>query len=123
MPEASIWPDEVALEFVDPTNLLELAVDGGVPIAHLCGGRARCSTCRVRVVEGMASLSERTPGEAAMAAKLDFPDEVRLACQTEITGRCGCGGWSSIRSTWTWLPSSAADTTWDRLDVRSTRPL
>lgn len=86
MPEASIWPDEVALTFEDSANLLDLAVESGVPIAHLCGRRARCSTCRVRVVEGLSSLSERTPDEAAMAAKLDFPDEVRLACQTEVTG-------------------------------------
>ena len=77
MPEAFIWPDEVDIPFADAMNLLDLAVTAGVPIAHLCCGRARCSTCRVRIIEGQAALSDRTPEEAAMAAKLDFPDEVR----------------------------------------------
>jgi len=84
MPEASIWPDEVDIPFANATNLLDLATSADVPIAHLCGGRARCSTCRVRIVEGQAALSHRTPEEAAMATKLGFPDDVRLACQTEV---------------------------------------
>jgi adenylate cyclase len=37
-------------------------------------------------VEGEDSLAERTEKESAMAAKLDFPDEIRLACQTEVSG-------------------------------------
>ena len=86
MPEAFIWPDEVDIPFVNAMNLLDLAVTAGVPIAHLCGGRGRCSTCRVRIVEGQAALSDRTPEEAALATRLDFPDEVRLACQTEAAG-------------------------------------
>jgi adenylate cyclase len=84
MPEAHISPDEVDIAFDNAVNLLDLAVTAGVPIAHLCGGRARCSTCRVRIVEGQTALSDRTPEEAAMAANLDLPDEVRLACQTEV---------------------------------------
>ena len=36
----------------------------------------------VAIVEGLADLSERTEAEAAMATRLDFPDLVRLACQT-----------------------------------------
>ncbi|NNC40496.1 MAG: adenylate/guanylate cyclase domain-containing protein, partial [Acidimicrobiia bacterium] len=86
MPEIFVWPDEVSIPLVDETNLLEMAVEAGVAIAHLCGGRARCSTCRVRVIDGLNVLSDRTEQEAAMAAKLDFPDEIRLACQTEANG-------------------------------------
>lgn len=86
MPEVFLSPDEIAIQVSDGANLLEVAVAADVPIAHLCGGRARCSTCRVRVVEGHDGLSARTEAEAAMAAKLDFPDEVRLACQTEVSG-------------------------------------
>ena len=87
MPEIFVWPDEISIPLeVDTANLLEIAVDAGVGIAHLCGGLARCSTCRVRIVEGEDSLAERTEKESAMAAKLDFPDEIRLACQTEVNG-------------------------------------
>ena len=82
MPQISVWPEEVVVPFDGEVNLLEALVAAGLPIAHLCGGKARCSTCRVAIVEGLADLSERTEAEAAMATRLDFPDLVRLACQT-----------------------------------------
>lgn len=86
MPEVIVLPDEVSLTADSESTLLDLAVEAGVSIAHLCGGRARCSTCRVRIVEGLDDLTERTELEAAMAKKLDFPDYVRLACQTRAKG-------------------------------------
>ena len=86
MPRIFVWPDQIEIPFGDRANLLEVAVAAGVAIPHLCGGRARCSTCRVRIIEGAAALAGRTEPETAMAAKLDFPDEIRLACQTEATG-------------------------------------
>lgn len=86
MPEIFVSPDDISIPAPAHANLLKTAVDAGVSIAHLCGGRARCSTCRVRIVDGLDALTERTEKEAAMAAKLDFPPEVRLACQTETNG-------------------------------------
>ena len=86
MAEIFVRPDEVSIPLVEGDSLLKMAVDAGLPIAHLCGGRARCSTCRVRIVEGLDSLTGRTEAEAVMAQRLDFPDEVRLACQTQATG-------------------------------------
>lgn len=86
MSEVYVWPDDVTVEIHDDATLLDLAVEGGVDIAHLCGGRARCSTCRVRVIEGNEVLSPRTEAEATMAQRLDFPEEVRLACQTTARG-------------------------------------
>lgn len=82
MPEIITWPDEVTVPFQGEVNLLAALVEGGIPITHICGGKARCSTCRVKIDEGLASLSSRTEKESAMADRLDFPDEIRLACQT-----------------------------------------
>lgn len=86
MPHLFVWPDEVEIEFAGGSNVLETLVDADVPVAHLCGGRARCSTCRFRVTEGAENLSERTDDERSMAERLDFPDEVRLACQAHAMG-------------------------------------
>lgn len=83
MAEVFILPDKVSIPLQEGASLLTSAVDAGVPIAHLCGGRARCSTCRVRVVDGLGALSDRTQAEAHMAERLGFPEEVRLACQTQ----------------------------------------
>jgi adenylate cyclase len=86
MAELLVSPDDCSIPLTGTVNLLEAMVDAGIDVAHLCGARARCSTCRVRVVEGQDALTGRTEDEAAMAARLSFPDEVRLACQTDISG-------------------------------------
>lgn len=64
-------------------TLLEAAVAAKVPIFHDCGGQARCTTCRVRVVEGR--VGPRSEDEAEIARMLNFPDEIRLACQLRPT--------------------------------------
>jgi ferredoxin/hemoglobin-like flavoprotein/tRNA A-37 threonylcarbamoyl transferase component Bud32 len=66
-------------------NLLELALAAGIPCYHECGGRARCSTCRVRVVEG-AGLLPRTEREARFAERAGWGPEIRLACQATVVG-------------------------------------
>ena len=105
MSEIFVWPDELSIPFADGANLLEAAIEAGVPIAHLCGGRARCSTCRVRIIEGEDSLTERTEPEAAMAAKLEFPDEIRLAVRQTLAAPFVCGGSFWTRSMSRWLPN------------------
>jgi adenylate cyclase len=36
------------------TTLLEASLQHGIPHAHQCGGRGRCSTCRVQIIAGLA---------------------------------------------------------------------
>ena len=68
------------------TSLLELALANGVAHFHECGGRARCSTCRVRVLDGLERLSPRSPQEERFARRLGWTNDIRLACQTRILG-------------------------------------
>ncbi len=67
-------------------TLLEMALRAGIPHFHECGGRARCSTCRVRVISGAQHLPPRGPDEAKLASRFGFGDDVRLACQVRVTG-------------------------------------
>src|SRR6185369_921789 len=67
-------------------NMLEMAERDGIPLFHECGGRARCSTCRVRIVSGAANVQARTPVEARLAARMGWGDEIRLGCQTRVSG-------------------------------------
>jgi adenylate cyclase len=85
MPTIKVSPDDAEVPFVPEANLLSTLIDAGVPIDHLCGGRGRCSTCRVFLFEGLSNVSERTTPEQKMAEKLDFPERVRLACQTTLS--------------------------------------
>src|SRR5207248_5580409 len=63
-------------------SILEALRDEGIPHASVCGGRARCTTCRVRIGEGLAALGPPSAMEARALARVDAPPNVRLACQT-----------------------------------------
>jgi serine/threonine protein kinase/hemoglobin-like flavoprotein len=69
-------------------SLLDASLAAGIPHFHACGGRARCSTCRVVVLEGGDSLSPRTPAEQAIARRSAWPATTRLACQAKVQGPC-----------------------------------
>jgi len=62
-------------------TLLEISRMNDVPHASVCGGRARCSTCRVGVESGLADLMPPGSAEAATLASIMAPPHVRLACQ------------------------------------------
>jgi adenylate cyclase len=79
-------PDDRAIEIEDDEIVLEASLRAGIPHTHICGGSARCSTCRVLIVEGLEFCSPRTSPEAELAKKLRLEPEIRLACQTQIAG-------------------------------------
>lgn len=68
------------------TTLLDAALESGINHFHECGGRARCSTCRVRVISGRENLQPRTPQETRLAQRLNWSEDIRLACQARVTG-------------------------------------
>ena len=53
----------------------------GIAHASVCGGRGRCSTCRVRVLAGAKSLPAPQAAEARVLARVGAAANVRLACQ------------------------------------------
>jgi adenylate cyclase len=62
-------------------TLLEISRMKDVPHASVCGGRARCSTCRVGVESGLEHLPPPGAAEAMTLAGIHAPPHVRLACQ------------------------------------------
>src|SRR5919106_913106 len=70
-------------------SILEAIRDEGVPHASVCGGRARCTTCRVRVSNGLAHLPPPGRMEAQALARIEAPPNVRLACQCRPTRDVG----------------------------------
>jgi adenylate cyclase len=86
MPLIYYLPDRKTIEAGDGETLLQAALRAQIPLTNVCGGSARCSTCRVSVIEGQEHCSPRTPEEQAIADMLHLPATVRLACQTVPTG-------------------------------------
>jgi adenylate cyclase len=67
-------------------SVLEASLRNNVPHASVCGGRARCSTCRIRVIGDHAALPEPSQREAFVLARVGANDPtIRLACQLRPT--------------------------------------
>lgn len=67
-----------------PTGLsvLEMSRIAGIPHASVCGGRGRCSTCRVRIGgDDIKRLPTPSPEEEKVLSRVGAPSNVRLACQ------------------------------------------
>jgi adenylate cyclase len=67
-------------------TILDASRLGDIPHASVCGGRGRCSTCRVRIVRGLAALPVPHETERRVLARVGAAPDVRLACQTRPTG-------------------------------------
>jgi len=86
MPITFDAPDQIIVDVPERQTLLNAALSAGIPHTHVCGGNARCSTCRVIVLEGLENVDPPNAEERALAEKLGLPREVRIACQTTIRG-------------------------------------
>jgi adenylate cyclase len=64
-------------------SVLEASLRNNVPHASICGGRARCSTCRIRVIGDCGSLPEPSRREAFVLNRVGAGSDpaIRLACQ------------------------------------------
>ncbi|HSE31410.1 MAG TPA: 2Fe-2S iron-sulfur cluster-binding protein [Pyrinomonadaceae bacterium] len=75
----------VETEAPEGKKLVLTLEDAGIDILHRCGGNARCTTCRVEVLEG-------DPGEMAelernrLAVEAELAPNTRLSCQIRVSG-------------------------------------
>src|SRR4026207_174017 len=73
----------VEIDAPDGKKLVLAIEDAGIDILHRCGGNARCTTCRVEVLEG-------DPGEMGelernrLAVEAELAANVRLSCQIRV---------------------------------------
>jgi len=81
-----VGPDDKQIVMRGSETILDASLREGIPHAYACGGRARCSICRISVEGGLEFCSPRSKGERIVAERLNFGPETRLACQTKITG-------------------------------------
>src|SRR5579862_1617485 len=62
-------------------TVLETLRENGIAHASVCGGRARCTTCRVLVTKGLDRLPAASGLEAAALERIGGTPGMRLACQ------------------------------------------
>ncbi|MDX1569324.1 MAG: adenylate/guanylate cyclase domain-containing protein [Xanthomonadales bacterium] len=80
------FEDERVIEATSDRSILECALEAGIPMTHVCGGQAKCSTCRVLILDGQRNLRPRGEAEQRLATAKGLTPEVRLACQTRGRG-------------------------------------
>jgi ferredoxin len=64
-------------------RLVLAIMNAGVDILHRCGGNSRCTTCRVRILEGDAG--PMTDAEEERLGRMEDRDpDLRLSCQVQV---------------------------------------
>ena len=79
------YTDGEIVELHRGATILDASRQGGIPHASVCGGRGRCSTCRVRILAGLEQLPPPDLNEIRVLQRVGAPPNVRLACQTRPT--------------------------------------
>jgi adenylate cyclase len=80
------YPDGRFIDATPGTSVLEASRLAGIPHAHVCGGRGRCSTCRIRVRGEIGSIDPPGEDELRVLRRIGATHNVRLACQLRPHG-------------------------------------
>jgi adenylate cyclase len=75
------YPGGHAVTVPQGFSVLEASRMSGIPHTSVCGGRGRCSTCRVRIASTAGELPRAGTDEQRTLARIGAPEKVRLACQ------------------------------------------
>ena len=75
------YPEGRSVTVVPGTTILEASQFHDVPHAAVCGGRGRCSTCRVRINGPLDNLPPPDESETKVLRRVGAAPDVRLACQ------------------------------------------
>jgi adenylate cyclase len=77
-----VYGDQQHVDQPAGLSILEMSRIAGIPHASVCGGRGRCSTCRVRIGgPDREKLPPASPEEQKVLTRVGVPENVRLACQ------------------------------------------
>jgi adenylate cyclase len=80
------YPDGRVVEVTPGTSVLEASRLAGIPHASVCGGRGRCSTCRVRVRGEIRGIDPPAEDELRVLRRIGATPNIRLACQLRPRG-------------------------------------
>ena len=87
MPTIEFLSDNKSVEVKQGETILQTSLRAGILHTHTCGGKARCTTCRIILLDGdEVKLSAPREKEIELANKFGFAVNIQLACQAEING-------------------------------------
>lgn len=81
--EAETATGVVTIEAAAGQKLVLALKDAGIDILHRCGGNAKCTTCRVEIIEG--TLDPMADAERnRLASEQNLAPNIRLSCQVRV---------------------------------------
>ncbi|WP_310618784.1 adenylate/guanylate cyclase domain-containing protein [Flexibacterium corallicola] len=75
------YPGGAKVRVAPGPTLLEISREGHIPMMSVCGGKARCSTCRTLVLKSDEPLHSPNDAEELVLQRIRATEGVRLACQ------------------------------------------
>ena len=86
MSKLEILPDDTNIDISSDETILTASLRNSIPHLNACGGIGKCSTCRISIVSGIENCLSPNEIEKQLADKIGLPSDIRLACQTKVTG-------------------------------------
>ncbi len=80
------YPSGRVVQVLHGVLVLEASRMAGIPHASVCGGRGRCSTCRIKVEGPKEAIPPPSPEEVKVLQRVGAAPDVRLACQLRPAG-------------------------------------
>ena len=81
-----IIPENRAVKAQRGDTVLDVSLNAGIPHTHACGGHAKCTTCRITVLENADHLQSPSVKESRVLKKFGLKGQFRLACQARVIG-------------------------------------
>ncbi len=86
MPRVTYFHEVAFEDVLEGQTLLDVSIRHRIPHLYQCGGRGRCTTCRVQILDGLSNVSPLGEVEQRVASRRGWDEFTRLACQTRVEG-------------------------------------
>ena len=77
---------EQAISSSPAISILNLLQRNRVSIQTLCGGRAQCGRCLIRILSGAEMMNKKNQREIIRLKAMNAGEDMRLACQSYTRG-------------------------------------
>jgi len=74
------FAEDGLVQVEEDQSILDASLSSGIPHFNVCGGKVKCSTCRVLVIDGEEWLSSPTQKESFLKNQMHFPISLSNTC-------------------------------------------
>lgn len=86
MPTIRFEPSGLVVDYTPGETVFDVGQRSAVAIDTSCVGKGTCGLCRIKILEGEASLNPFSDIEQKHLGNVYFLTKIRLSCQTRPTG-------------------------------------